>query len=82
MTFKEATDLLIQRLTVADIAQACGSHVNSVERARLDPQTRSYREPPGGWVQAVARLARTRGTQLLSLAERLEQLEGDGVSHT
>ena len=75
LTFKEATDLLIQRLTVADVARACGSHVNSVERARLDPSTRSYREPPAGWVLAVARLARERGIQLISLADRLEQSE-------
>ena len=75
LTFKEATDLLIQRLTVADVAKACGSHVNSVERARLDPKTRSYREPPTGWIPAVARLARHRGMQLISLAERLEKLD-------
>lgn len=75
LTFKEATDCLIQRLTVADIAEACGSHVNSVERARLDPATRSYREPPPGWVRAVARLARKRGVQLIALADRLEQME-------
>lgn len=72
LTFKEATDLLTQRVTVADVAMACGSHVNSVERARLDPTTRSYREPPPGWVHAVARLARERGTELIALAERLE----------
>lgn len=81
MNFKEATDLLIQRVTVADIAEACGSHVNSVERARLDPNTRSYREPPPTWVRAVARLARERGVQLVSLADRLEQLETLGGDH-
>jgi hypothetical protein len=75
LTFKEATDLLIRRLTVADVAKACGSHVNSVERARLDPSTRSYRAPPTGWVRAVARLARERGIQLTALADRLEQSE-------
>lgn len=32
-------------------------------------------EPPTGWVQAVARLARQRGIELISLADRLEQVE-------
>lgn len=73
MNFKEATDLLIQKVTVAEIAEACGSHVNSVERARLSPDTRHYREPPPGWIAAVARLARERGQQLNALAEALER---------
>jgi hypothetical protein len=73
LNFKEATDLLIQKVTVADIAEACGSHVNSVERARLSPDTRHYREPPPGWAAAVAGLARHRGQELIALAERLDQ---------
>jgi hypothetical protein len=73
LNFKEATDLLIQKVTVADIAEACGSHVNSVERARLNPDTRHYREPPPGWVAVVARLARQRGRQRIALAEKLER---------
>ncbi len=72
LNFKEATDLLIQKVTVADIAEACGSHVNSVERARLSPDTRHYREPPPGWAASVARLARERGEQLVALANRIE----------
>ena len=76
LNFKEATDLLIQKVTVADIAEACGSHVNSVERARLSPDTRHYREPPPGWIAAVARLARERGQQLIALAEALERSSG------
>ena len=76
LNFKEATDLLIQKVTVADIAEACGSHVNSVERARLSPDTRHYREPPPGWIAAVARLARERGRRLLALAEALERMDG------
>lgn len=73
MNFKEATDLLIQKVTVADIAEACGSHVNSVERARLSPDTRHYREPPPAWAAAVARLARERGEELIKLAADLDK---------
>jgi hypothetical protein len=76
LNFKEATDLLIQKVTVADIAEACGSHVNSVERARLSPDTRHYREPPPGWIAAVARVARERGRQLIALADTLERSIG------
>lgn len=77
LNFKEATDLLIRKVTVAEIAEACGSHVNSVERARLSPDTRHYREPPPGWIAVVARLARQRGRQLIALAEKLERRSGD-----
>jgi hypothetical protein len=77
LNFKEATDLLIRKVTVAEIAEACGSHVNSVERARLSPNTRHYREPPPGWIAVVARLARQRARQLIALAEKLERSSGD-----
>jgi hypothetical protein len=77
LNFKEATDLLIQKVTVAEIAEACGSHVNSVERARLSPDTRHYREPPPRWIAAVARLARERGRQLIALADALERSSGN-----
>ena len=72
MNFKEATDVLTARVTLVDIAEACGSHPNSVERARLDPDSRNYREPPPNWQAAVARLARERGAALLELGSQLE----------
>jgi hypothetical protein len=69
--FKEATDRLTERVTLADIAEACGSHPNSIDRARLEPGSKSYRTPPQGWETAVEQLARERGNELLTLANEL-----------
>jgi hypothetical protein len=71
--FKAATDQLITRVTLPEIAAACGSSVNSIERARMDPESSSYRTPPAGWELAVAKLARERSGELQSLAEHLER---------
>jgi hypothetical protein len=69
--FKEATDRLTARVTLADIAEACGSHPNSIDRARLEPSSKSYRSPPPDWENAVAKLAKERGEALLALAGKL-----------
>jgi len=71
MDFRTATDRLTARVTLADIAEACGSAINSIERARLDPDSRHRREPPPDWKPALARLARERGLELLKLAEEI-----------
>jgi hypothetical protein len=71
--FKKATDQLIERITLVDIAEACGSAVNSIERARLEPDSRHHREPPPDWVTAIERLARERGEKLLKLANQLRE---------
>jgi hypothetical protein len=72
LNFKEATDRLIQRVTLVDIADACGSHPNSIERARLQPGSKNYREPPPHWQRAVMELARQRVRDLQALMNRLE----------
>lgn len=72
MDYKTATDLLLDKVTTDDLAQALGASQNAVVRARLDPDTRSWRPPPPGWPFAIARLARERGGELLRLAEELE----------
>jgi hypothetical protein len=69
--FKEATDRLTERVTLADIAEACGSHPNSIDRARLEPDSKSYRSPPREWKPALAHLARAHGLKMLALAEEL-----------
>lgn len=73
MNFKAATDRLITRVTLPEIAAACGASVNSIERARMDPASGAYRTPPAGWELAVAKLARERSSELQSLAEDLER---------
>lgn len=71
MDFKEATDRVTRCPTHDDIAAATGVTRNTVARARLDPSTDSYRSPPEGWEQALAKLARERAEELLGLAEDL-----------
>jgi len=73
VNFKDATDQLIDRVTLPEIAAACGASVNAVERARMDPASNSYRTAPPGWEQAVARLARERGGELFRLADAIEE---------
>lgn len=73
MDFKEATDRLTARVTLADIAEACGAHPNSIDRARLDPGSRNHRTPPQEWHSAVVRLARNRAKDLLQLADEIGQ---------
>jgi hypothetical protein len=56
MDVRTATDQLIQRITLVDLAEACGFAVNSIERARLDADSRHHREPPQTWESAVSAL--------------------------
>lgn len=71
MDFKTATDRLTERVTLADIAEACGSSTNLIERARLDSNSRHRREPPPNWKDALSRLARTRAQELLKIADEV-----------
>jgi hypothetical protein len=40
-------------------------------RGRMDPASPSYRRPPAGWEEAVARLADERAKELLELKQAL-----------
>ena len=44
----------------------------TIRRARLAPETTSYRSPPQRWEKAIAKRARERARELLGLAEELE----------
>ncbi len=73
MNFKNFTSRATATcITLADIAEACGVADNSIRRARLDPTTEAYRNPPPEWEKAVAKLARERAGDLVKLAEELE----------
>ena len=74
MNFKQATERAISTcITLADIAGGSGATHHSIRRARLDPDTDSYRPPPPGWEGAIAKLARERAGELTELAEELER---------
>ena len=73
MDFKTASDRATAPcITLADIAQACEVSDNTIRRARLKQGGDSYRSPPKGWEQVVAKLARARALDLLQLADQLE----------
>jgi hypothetical protein len=71
MDFREAVDVLAQKTTNDQIAAATGSSPFSIKQARLHDGSPGHRQPPAGWEQAIARLARERAAQLLALADRL-----------
>ena len=72
MNFKEGSSRLIKSVTLIDIARETGMSDATIRRARLDPDTKSYRSPPQHWQQAIAKLARERAGELVKLAEELE----------
>jgi len=71
MDFKAATDRLTARVTADDIAEALSVSRNTVERARMEGG--QSRPAPSGWRATLARLARERGGELVTLAEELEK---------
>ena len=74
MDFKHASDRALGAcIKLADIAVAAGVSDHLIRRARLDPEGPSFRRPPQGWQQAIAKLARERAGELLKLAEELEK---------
>lgn len=74
MEFKTATDRAAAAcITLRDVAEACDVSLNTIDRARLAASSPNARPAPAGWQAAVAGLARARGTELLRLADELEQ---------
>ena len=72
MEFNEASDRLTACKTLGDVAREAGVSDGLIRQARLDPESSSYRTPPAGWQQAIAKLARERAGELVKLAEELE----------
>jgi len=73
MDFRKASDRATGAcITLAAIAEACGTAPQTLRRARMDPGTPNYRKPPDGWEGALAQLARQRAEYLIGLAKELE----------
>jgi hypothetical protein len=60
-------------ITLADIAEAAGVAPQTLRRARMDPESPNYRQPPDGWEKALARLAERRAKELQRLAAALRK---------
>jgi hypothetical protein len=74
MDFNEATNRLMQSVTLADLARELGASYGLIRQARMDPSSPSYRHPPEEWKAAVARLAGERALELLRLKHELDEL--------
>jgi hypothetical protein len=72
VTFAEASQTLKGTLDDEELANVLGVSVQGIRQARLDEANPSYRSPPAGWPEAIARIARARAAELWALAERLE----------
>jgi hypothetical protein len=73
MDFTEATDRLTKGVSLADLARELRASYGLIRQARMDPTSKSYRKPPRGWEQAVARLAFEQAEELLRLKREIEE---------
>jgi hypothetical protein len=73
MNFKEATDLLFDRISHEELADALGASVASIRQARLSPDANAFREAPPGWGKAVIGLAEKRVAHYRKLIEKLQK---------
>jgi len=72
MNFREAIDILGERVTHEQAAAALGVSVASVRQYRLSPNAKAHRSPPAGWKRVLADLARERSRELSRLASDLD----------
>lgn len=73
MDFTEATDRLTKGVSLADLARELDASYGLIRQARMDQASPSYRRPPVGWEEAVARLAEQRAKELLALTAALDK---------
>lgn len=74
MNFTTATDRATRaNIRMADIAAACGVSANTVNRARMDPESPDARPAPSGWRTCLAKLCRERAALLSKLADQLDR---------
>jgi hypothetical protein len=71
MDFRDALDHLGARVTHEEVAAALGVSIASVRQYRLSPDAKAHRSPPQGWQKILSSLARTRGLELIELADTL-----------
>ena len=81
MDFREATENLCTGVSHEDLAKALGVSVATVRQARLRPDAKAHRSPPGNWMSAVIRLAEERLSQYRDLIDRLKEDRRDTDRH-
>ena len=74
MDFKTGSTRITEAcVTLVDIARAAGASEGTIRQARMDATSTGYRSPPSGWESVLAKLARDRAEQLVTLAAELEK---------
>jgi len=76
LNFRKVTDELIEKVSLADIAQAIGCSTATVDQARLSETAKARRSPPPGWEKAARKLAEAQAAHFTKLASRLRAAEG------
>jgi hypothetical protein len=74
MNFKQATDALLESITLEDLAKSLGVSVQAIRQARAVEGSTARRSPPGGWEAAAAKLAKAKAQKLERLSERLSAI--------
>jgi hypothetical protein len=73
MNFRQATDALLETVTLEDLAKAVGASVQAVRQARAAEGTIAFRSPPPGWERAVHDLAVRQARHYERLASKLKK---------
>ena len=71
MNFKQATDALMESVTMEDLAKEMGVSVQALRQARAAENSTARRSPPAGWEVGVKKLAEVRATRLKKLASAM-----------
>src|SRR5665213_3457290 len=69
MNFRRATDVLLEAITLDDLAKAMGVSLQALRQTRANPETTAHRPPPTGWEAAIAALAKRRSADYKRLAQ-------------
>jgi hypothetical protein len=72
MNFKQATDELLESVTLEDVALALGVSTQAIRQARTAESSAAHRSPPQGWEIAVKGLAQKRISHYQRLAQRVK----------
>ncbi len=73
MNFRQATDALLESVTLEDLANAMGISIQAVRQARAAEGSKAHRSPPPDWDGAVIQLAQARAKALSALARQVSR---------
>jgi len=71
MNFKQATDALLESVTLEDLAERMGVSVQALRQARVAEGSKAHRSPPVGWEAAIRQMAARRKQYYKKLEESL-----------